>query len=134
MAGVHAPVGVRLMGEPLGFGPMANAPVNEMGVLALFVLVAERLGYSIELLNPRFPDLEVRRRVPGNRWERMLAELEYRSSNFLAHRHDRMGCQLIVCWEADWRPNDIEVLELRSVVAALQAADAERRAAKAPER
>jgi hypothetical protein len=127
MAGIHAPLGARLMGEPLGFGAMANAPVNEMGVLGLFCMVAERLGYSLELFNPRFPDLELRRRVPGNRWERLLAELEFRSSSFLAHRHDRNGCQLIVCWEADWRPNDIEVLELRSVVAALMAEDAKRR-------
>jgi hypothetical protein len=128
MAGVHAPLGVRLIGEPLGFGPLATAPVNEMGVLALFVLVAERLGYSIQLLNPRFPDCEARRRVPGNRWEAVSIELEWRSSNFLDHRHDRTRCQVIVCWEADWRPNDIEVLELRSVVAQLMAEDARRRA------
>jgi hypothetical protein len=127
MTGVHAPLGARLMGGPLGFGAMANAPVNEMGVLALFAMVAERLGYSLELFNPRFPDCEARRRVSGNRWERVLIELEYRSSNFLAHEHDPKGCHMIVCWEADWRPDDIEVLELRSVVAALQARDAERR-------
>jgi hypothetical protein len=127
MSGVHAPRGSRLTGDPLGFGAMANAPVNEMGVLALFAMVAERLGYSLELFNPRFPDCEARRRVSGNRWERVLIELEYRSSNFLAHEHDPKGCHMIVCWEADWRPDDIEVLELRSVVAALQARDAERR-------
>lgn len=127
----HLPFGSRLMGDPLGFGAMANAPVNEMGVIALFAMVAERLGYSLDLFNPSFPDCEARRRVSGNRWERVRIEFEFRSSNFLDHRHERTGCEVLVCWIADWRPDDIEVLELRTVVEALRAQAAARPKRKA---
>lgn len=117
---VHAPIGARLMGERIDFGPLVHAPVNELGVVALFALVAGDLGYAIELLNPGFPDCEAKRRVPGNRWERVRIEFEYQSGTFVRHGHDRTGCDLIVCWEDNWKPDKIEVLELRSVIATLR--------------
>ena len=118
---VHPTIGTRYVGEPLDFGAMINAPANEMGVVALFAMVAERLGYRLELFDRTFPDCEARRRVAGGRWQRVRIEFEFRSSNFIAHRHERAGCDVLVCWIADWRPDDIEVIELRSVIETLRA-------------
>jgi hypothetical protein len=117
---VHLPIGVRFVGEPINFGAMVNAPVNEMGVVALFAMVAERLGYAIELMDRTFPDCEARRRIHGDRWERVQIEFEYRASNFECHRHDRARCDVLACWIADRRPEGLEIIELRSVIETLR--------------
>jgi len=41
-------------------------------------------------------------------------EFELYSSNFVDHGHDPNKCDLIVCWQHDWKecPNNIDVLEL----------------------
>ena len=119
LALVHQPRSVRLMGEPLGFRAMARAPVNENGVVILFGMVAEELGYSIELMNAGFPDCEASRRVVGNRWERVRLEYEHRSRNFLAHGHDAARCDVLVCWDHNWPECPIEVLELSKIVKTL---------------
>ena len=117
---VHLPLGARFVGAPIDFGAMVNAPVNEMGVVALFAMVAERLGYAIELMDRTFPDCEARRRVHGGRWERVRIEFEYRASNFDRHKHDRARCDVLVCWIADRRPEGLEIIELRSLIETLR--------------
>jgi hypothetical protein len=113
---VHPPRGHRLTGERIDFRAMARAPVNEQGVVAVFCMVAQELGYSIELMNTTFPDCEAMRLVTGNRWERVRIEFECESKNFLYHKHDPAGCDVIVCWTASWRPAGIEVLELSQAI------------------
>jgi hypothetical protein len=44
-------------------------------------------------------------------------EFEYRSRNFLTHKHDARQCDLIVCWEDDWPDSPLEVLELKRELA-----------------
>ncbi|MBD3351570.1 MAG: hypothetical protein GF364_08790 [Candidatus Lokiarchaeota archaeon] len=51
-----------------------------------------------------------------NRWQRVRIEFEYVSSNFQQHGHDPHQCDLIVCWEHDWKDCPLEVLELRTVI------------------
>jgi hypothetical protein len=106
----------RTMGEFLGFRAMSHAPVNELGVVFLFALVAGELGYSLEMLVPGFPDGQAKRRVRGGRWEPVRIEFEFRASHFQAHNHDPAKCDLIVCWEDDWPGCPVDVLELRKVV------------------
>jgi hypothetical protein len=119
---VHEARGNRLMGERIDFRGMARAPVNEQGVVALFAMVAQDLGYSIELMTQSFPDCEAVRRVRGNRFERVRIELEYESRNFLHHDHDPARCDVLVCWIANWQPPEgIELLELRSLIKRLPA-------------
>jgi hypothetical protein len=118
-AAVHEPKGTRLLGEATMFRALARAPVNELGVVLLFGMVAEELGYVVELVGPGFPDCEAFRRVVGQRWERLRAEFEFRSRNFLLHGHDPKGCDLIVCWEHDWPECPLEALELKTVIAKL---------------
>ena len=54
-----------LVGDPINFRGMANAPVNEAGVVALFSMVARDLGYYVQEIGSDFPDAILRREVRG---------------------------------------------------------------------
>lgn len=99
-------------GAPLQFGPLTCEPTNEMGVVVLFGVLAMKLGFAIERVGTGFPDCEAKQRVSGG-WRRVRIEFEYKSRNFERHGHDPEGCDLIVCWEHDWKEAPVEVLELK---------------------
>ena len=44
-----------------------------------------------------------------------IIEFEATSRNFKVHKHDPNKCNLIVCWENNWKecPRNIDVLELK---------------------
>jgi len=42
-----------------------------------------------------------------------IIEFEAKSRHFKRHKHDPKKCNLIVCWEDDWKECPIDVLELR---------------------
>jgi len=107
-------------GPPMWPGPLAYAPVNEMGVVFLFGWLAPHLGYVVHGLQPEFPDCEAMRRVGENSWQLVKAEFEYESRNFLKHMHDVKGCDLIICWKHNWPECPLEVLELRKAVSLQQ--------------
>ena len=94
--------------------PLAHGPVNEAGVLFLFGVMAEQLGYVVTRIQTEYPDCEAMRRIAGNRWQRIRIEFEYESRNFVKHMHELSGCDLIVCWEHNWPECPLEVLELKS--------------------
>jgi hypothetical protein len=107
----------RHYGPLLGFRALQHAPLNEAGVVFLFGLLAEELGFVVDALRNDFPDCEGRRRVEqGARWVPVRIEFEFRSRNFRHHGHDPAGCDLVVCWEHDWPDCPVEVLELKSAV------------------
>ena len=108
-----------LMGAPMNVGPLANAPVNEMGVMCLFVLLAERLGFIIDVIRSQYPDCEARFEVEPGRWQRVWIEFEFESIGFRNHRHDPNGCDVIVCWRHNWPgyPKKLVVVELSRVIA-----------------
>ena len=110
----------RLYGAPMFPGPLAYAPVNEMGVVFLFGWMAPQLGYVVHWLQSEFPDCEVMRRVAQERCQLLKAEFEYESRNFLKHMHDVKGCDLIICWRHNWPECPLEVLELGSLLPKLQ--------------
>ena len=114
--------GARPFGEPIGFGALLNAPVNEQGVVFAFGALAAQLGFAVESVAGGFPDCLAKRRVGPDRWEGVRIEFEFRSRNFRDHGHDPSGCDLIVCWRHDWPECPLEVLELQSAVAARRAA------------
>jgi hypothetical protein len=103
-----------VMGPPFDRSPMTNAPMNELGVVLLFGMVAGDLGFQVELVQGRFPDCEAKREVAPGKWQRSRIEFEYESKNFLLHGHDPKGCDVIVCWRHNWKecPEEIEVIEL----------------------
>ncbi|MBC7816766.1 MAG: hypothetical protein IAG10_07755, partial [Planctomycetaceae bacterium] len=108
-------------GEPISFRGLRHAPVNEQGVVYLFGMVSYELGFLVEAVHIAFPDCEAKRCInrKEKRWERVRIEFEFQSRNFLAHGHDPKGCDLIVCWEHNWRDCPIEVVELRQVLMTL---------------
>jgi hypothetical protein len=105
-------------GAPIDFRGLRYVPINEQGVIYLFGLVADDLGFLVEAISASFPDCEAKRCVDKQlgRWQRVYIEFEFRSHNFLEHGHDPAKCNLIVCWEHDWPDCPLEVIELRQVV------------------
>jgi hypothetical protein len=107
-----------VMGEPFDRSPMTNAPVNELGVMVLFGMVAVGLGLQVESVQGKFPDCVARRQVAPGKWQYLRIEFEYESKNFKLHGHDPKGCDMIVCWRHNWKecPVEIEVVELCRLV------------------
>lgn len=103
-----------VMGEPFDRSPMTNAPVNELGVMVLFGMVAAGLGLQVESVQGKFPDCIAKRQVAPGKWQHLRIEFEYESKNFKLHGHDPKGCDMIVCWRHNWKecPAEIEVVEL----------------------
>jgi hypothetical protein len=84
-------------------------PKNEISVRELFAQRARRLGYRILESRAAFPDY-----VLEHDGQKLFAEAEYRTSDFLKHRHDLGGCDLILVWDHDVAYMPVPVLELRS--------------------
>jgi hypothetical protein len=104
-----------IVGDLINFRGLVYSPVNEDGVVFLFGRVVDDLHMYIEEIKPGFPDC-VARRFTGKGWERTLIEFEYLSSNFKQHGHNPDDCDVIVCWEHDWKGCPIEVIELKTEI------------------
>jgi hypothetical protein len=109
-------------GRHLGFRAFAFAPTYELEVVSLFSSVAEELGFEIVAQRPAFPDCEARRLYDPRRkrYRKCLIEFEFRSSDYRKHNHPMKGCDLIVCWEHNWKECPLEVLELSSKINGLK--------------
>jgi len=105
-------------------GALVYGPTNELGVVCLFCSLAEELGFLILQVRAGYPDCEAMRVVEENRLKPVLVEFEFKSRNFLMHKHDPAACDLIVCWENNWPEAPLEVLELKSAVERLAASHA----------
>ena len=107
-----------LLGAPTGFPAFPYEPVNEMGVMVLFSMLAPRLGFVIESVQSWFPDCEAKIEVEPGRWQHFRIEFEYESRGFKLHGHDPQKCDLIVCWRHNWKncPPNLQVLELSKIV------------------
>ncbi len=104
-----------MYGLPLQGCPLVFAPTNEAGVVYLFGVLSERLGFLVLRVQTEFPDCEAMRIVDGNRMQWVRIEFEFESRNFLRHMHEPNGCDLIVCWEHNWPECPLEVVELREI-------------------
>ncbi len=110
--------GLPIYGAPMHLPEMAHEPLNELGVIFAFGVLARRLGFVALRFQPGFPDCEALREVARGVWQRVRIEFEFESRNFLRHRHKPNGCELIVCWKHNWKgcPEGLEVIELRKVM------------------
>jgi len=117
------PIRRTVYGEPINFRGLRHAPVNEQGVVYLFGMVSQELGFLVEAVHSAFPDCEAKRCInpKDNRWQRVLIEFEFESRNFVTHEHHPEGCDLIVCWQHNWPACPLEVVELRQVLSTLDA-------------
>jgi len=122
----YAPLADRAAyGNPIDFRGLRHEPANEQGVLLLFGMLANELGYIIEAVQIEFPDCEAMRQIAPGRWQRVRIEFEFESRNFRDHGHPVDGCDVIVCWRHNWEecPEGIEVVELSSVLKSLARAE-----------
>jgi hypothetical protein len=103
-------------GVVIGTHAHVYAPTNESGVVCLFGAMAQQLGFMVLRIQTEFPDCEAIRLVAPGRYQRVRIEFEYESRNFLRHEHDAEECDLIVCWEHNWRECPVEVMELRGKI------------------
>lgn len=78
-----------------------DAPRNEQELIVLFAQYADELGYEIVSTQTRFPDAVLRFKENDATIE---VEFEFSAKNFIAHRHDPAGCDLVVCWVNDLSP------------------------------
>ena len=107
-----------LLGAPTGLPAFPYEPVNEMGVMVLFSMMAQQLGFVIESVQGGFPDCQAKIEVEPGRWQHFRIEFEYESLQFKKHGHDPSQCDLIVCWRHNWKncPPNMQVLELSKIV------------------
>jgi len=86
--------------HPLG---MLFEPEYEQEVVYLFSVFHRDLGfpYIIKIRN-EFPDAL----VMDKKKEVKRIEFEVRASDFIQHKHDQKGCDIIICWENDLESNE----------------------------
>ena len=111
------PKPLNVYGPPIQLKAMSHGPTNEAGVMVLFGMLAEDLGFIVTMVQTAYPDCEIMRRLSEDRCERLRVEFEQESRNFLLHEHDPSECDMIVCWKHNWPECPLEVVELRKVIA-----------------
>jgi hypothetical protein len=62
-----------------------------------------------------------RRKIRKTEYEPVDIEFEYKSLDFKNHQHDPNQCDIIVCWEHNWKECPIEVIELKTALSKLLA-------------
>lgn len=105
-------------GAPLLMAELAYEPITEDMVIFLFGALARKLGFLVHRIQPGYPDCQAAREMAKGQWQDVDIEFEVESRNFLKHRHNKNGCDMIVCWKHNWPecPKNIEVLELSRFV------------------
>ena len=103
-----------IVGDPINVEGLVYGPLNENGVIFLFSKIQDKLPepISIEAIQPAFPDAKGRRKTEKG-WVDIWIEFEYKSSHYRQHKHPLNGCDVIVCWENDWKECPLEVIELK---------------------
>jgi hypothetical protein len=61
-------------------GPLAFGPINEAGVLFLFGMLAERLGFIVTHVQTEFPDCRALVKLDANTWQAVRIEVEFEAA------------------------------------------------------
>jgi Homing endonuclease associated repeat len=116
-----------IYGTPLPLPELMHEPMSEAGVIFAFGVLARRQGFAVRRIQNAFPDCEAMREVARGQWQPTRIEFELESRNFLLHKHDPKGCDVIVCWVHNWPECPLEVIELSKVAREFAADYADRR-------
>jgi hypothetical protein len=103
-------------GGILGVRGIVYEPINEQGVILLFAALCHDLGFMIEGIRSIFPDALLRRKNTKGTWNSCRAEFEFKSSFFRLHKHNPRLCDLVICWEHDWKECPVEVMSLKETI------------------
>ena len=110
----------RKYGKLINFRGMQHAPVNELGVVFLFGMLANEMNFRVESVQAGFPDCDAKQKLKDGTFERVSIEFEFKSNNFKTHGHDVNKCDLIICWIHDWEDCPLSVIELSTLIKDLQ--------------
>jgi len=111
---------LRIVGPRSQIPDLVYEPVNEQGVIFLFAKYHKELGIEyIEGIQQGFPDAFGRRKIGKTEYEPVDIEFEFKSLDFKNHEHDPSQCDIIVCWEHNWKECPIEAIEMKSALAKL---------------
>jgi len=111
---------LRIVGPRSQIPDLVYEPVNEQGVIFLFAKYHKELGIEyIEGIQQGFPDAFGRRKIGKTEYEPVDIEFEFRSLDFKNHQHDPNLCDIIVCWEHNWKECPTEVIELKTALCKL---------------
>jgi len=106
---------LRIVGPRSQIPDLVYEPVNEQGVIFLFAKYHKELGIEyIEGVQQGFPDAFGRRKIGKTEYEPVDIEFEFKSIDFKNHQHDPNQCDIIVCWEHNWKECPLEVIELKT--------------------
>ena len=106
---------LRIVGPRSQIPDLVYEPVNEQGVIFLFAKYHKELGIEyIEGIQQGFPDAFGRRKIGKTEYEPVDIEFEFKSIDFKNHQHDPNQCDIIVCWEHNWKECPLEVIELKT--------------------
>lgn len=85
-------------------------PRTENEVLFLFAKLHKRLGFKdMSIIKKEYPDCI----AVDYKGRSIRIEFEYYSKSF---HHDVNGCDLIVCWEHDWKECPLKVISLKEFI------------------
>lgn len=87
-----------------------GTPGNEVELRELYAHRMPEYGYRVVHSQTTFPDWQ----LVDEGGNPVRAEVEYQSSGFAEHGHDAGACDLIVCWNHDWKCPGVRVLEMSS--------------------
>jgi len=90
---------------------------KELFVREIFLLFHKEFGYDILKTQENFPDYI----LLDKEGKKIRAEAEINAFDFMVHGHPLEGCDLIICWEDNWKDCKKPRLELsRFVLATFQ--------------
>lgn len=88
-------------------------PNNEQGVIVAFQQVCSELGLEITSIQSKYPDAIL---YDHSNNTKIRAEFEYNANNFIVHKHDPMGADLVICWKRYNAKLCLPILELSTLV------------------
>jgi len=108
---------LRIVGPRSQTPDLVYEPVNEQGVIFLFAKYHKELGIEyIEGIQQGFPDAFGRRKIGKTEYEPVDIEFEFKSLDFKNHQHDPNQCDIIVCWEHNWKECPLQVIEMKTAI------------------
>ncbi len=109
---------INVIGQPLTSSNVDFVPQNKKGVIYLFGIISNKLGYILESISSDFPEAEAKRCVGPQehfiQWEQLKLHFEYRSLDIKKYEDRLFLCDLVVCWHHDWEECPIPVLSLKT--------------------
>lgn len=104
--------------KAIGDRKLSFEPSNEAGVIFLFGRFFDVLGFSeITDVQEPFPDI-----TAIKDGKEVAIEAEFRSSNFVAHKHDPSAVSFVVCWIDD-STLSVPTIELKTELARFHMGD-----------